>query len=68
MLLLPLLLLPLAAPRPNILFIGVDDLRPNLGPYSGGSSFLSPEIHSPALDQLASTGTVFESAYCQGSN
>ena len=48
-----------AAPgQTNVLFIAVDDLRPELGVY--GSPVLSPHI-----DRLAAAGTVFESAYCQ---
>jgi iduronate 2-sulfatase len=48
-----------AAQRPNILFIGVDDLRPELGCY--GASHIS----SPNIDKLATAGVVFERAYCQ---
>lgn len=47
-----------AADRPNVLFIAVDDLRPELGCYG------NPHIHSPNIDRLASQGTVFERAYC----
>lgn len=47
-----------AADRPNVLFIAVDDLRPEIGCYG------MPHIHSPNIDRLASTGTVFERAYC----
>lgn len=43
----------------NILFISVDDLRPELGCY--GYS----HIHSPNLDKLAEKSLVFENAYCQ---
>ncbi|WP_299581948.1 sulfatase [uncultured Sunxiuqinia sp.] len=39
--------------QPNILFICVDDLRPELGCY--GSEY----IHSPNIDELAQTGAVF---------
>ncbi|MCA9427419.1 MAG: sulfatase-like hydrolase/transferase [Candidatus Omnitrophica bacterium] len=45
--------------RPNVLFIAVDDLRPQLGCY--GQS----HIHSPSIDRLASQGLLFERAYCQ---
>ena len=48
-----------AVRRPNILFIAVDDLRPELGAY--GHS----EIKSPNIDALAKSGIVFERAYCQ---
>ena len=48
------------SPRPrNILFIGVDDLRPELEPY--GFDFM----HTPNLARLAKSGTVFTRAYCQ---
>ena len=45
--------------RPNVLFIAVDDLRPELGCY-GNEQILSPE-----LDKLASEGLVFNRTYCQ---
>lgn len=44
--------------RPNVLFIAVDDLRPELGCY--GAS----HIHSPNIDALAKSGVLFEKAYC----
>ncbi len=47
------------SPRPNVLFITVDDLRPELGCY--GNSF----IHTPNIDRFAKTGMRFERAYCQ---
>ena len=48
-----------AGSRPNILFIAVDDLRPELGCYG------ARHIHSPHIDTLARSGVVFDRAYCQ---
>ena len=45
--------------KPNILFIAVDDLRPELGCYD------SPIAVSPHLDSLAADGLLFNRAYCQ---
>ena len=44
---------------PNILFIAVDDLRPELGCYGSDIAI------SPNLDQLAGEGLRFNRAYCQ---
>ena len=43
--------------RPNILFIAVDDLRPELGCY--GTRAVTPH-----LDRLAASGLKFDRAYC----
>ena len=48
-----------AADRPNILFIAVDDLRPELGCYGTTIAI------SPNLDKLADDGLLFNRAYCQ---
>ncbi len=46
------------ARRPNVLFIAVDDLRPELYCYG------KRHIHSPHIDRLADAGVLFERAYC----
>ncbi|MCH7686552.1 MAG: sulfatase [Planctomycetes bacterium] len=47
-----------AAAKPNVLFIVVDDLRPELACYG------KTHIKSPHIDKLAETGLLFERAYC----
>ena len=45
--------------RPNVLFIAVDDLRPELNCYG------KTQIISPNIDRIAAEGIVFTRAYCQ---
>jgi iduronate 2-sulfatase len=47
-----------AAPRPNVLMIFVDDLRPSLGCYGDAL------VKSPNIDQFARTARQFNRAYC----
>jgi len=48
-----------AADRMNVLFVSVDDLRPELGCYG------NTEIKTPSFDKFARRGTTFTRAYCQ---
>jgi len=50
---------PVTNARPNVLFIVVDDLRPELGCYG------VTNIKSPNIDSLAKSGIQFNRAYCQ---
>ncbi|MGB6220130.1 sulfatase [Haloferula sp.] len=47
-----------AITKPNVLFIAIDDLRPEIGCYG------SKQIETPNLDRLAGNGTLFLNAYC----
>ena len=47
------------AKKPNILFIAIDDLRPQLGCYG------QTQMKTPNLDRLAASGTLFTRTYCQ---
>lgn len=45
--------------KPNVLFIVIDDLRPNLGVYGYQNAF------TPNIDRLAKKSIVFNRAYAQ---
>ena len=48
-----------AAEARNVLFISIDDLRPQTGCYG------QPKMITPSIDALAARGTLFNRAYCQ---
>ena len=48
------------APRPNVLFISIDDQNDWVGPLKG-----HPLARTPNLDRLAARGEVFLNAHCQ---
>ena len=48
-----------AAPRRNVLFIVVDNMRPALGAYN------NTEVVTPRMDALAKESTLFSRAFCQ---
>ena len=45
--------------KPNILFIAIDDLRPELGCYG------AEQVKTPHIDRFANRAVVFNRAYCQ---
>ena len=47
------------APRENVLFIAIDDLKPTLGCYGDKLAI------TPSIDRIAKRGTVFLNAQCQ---
>ncbi|MCZ6794155.1 MAG: sulfatase-like hydrolase/transferase, partial [Planctomycetota bacterium] len=50
---------PPEAPRPNVLFVAVDDLNDWVG-FLGGH----PQVRTPHFDRLARRGVVFANAHC----
>ena len=49
-----------AAEKPNVLFIAIDDLNDWVGPLGG-----HPQVKTPNIDKLAARGTTFTNAHCQ---
>ncbi len=50
---------PVAAEKPNVLFIAIDDLNDWVGCLAG-----HPQARTPNLDRLASSGLLFTNAHC----
>ena len=55
----PAPVVPAPAGAKNVLYIAIDDLRPELSLYD------HPMVHTPHLAALANESLVFEQAYCQ---
>src|SRR5204862_2355242 len=49
-----------SVPKPNVLFIAIDDQNDWIGCLGG-----HPQVKTPHLDALAARGTLFTSAHCQ---
>ena len=47
------------SPKPNILFIPIDDLRPDFETYG------NPDLKTPNINRIAQRGITFTRAYCQ---
>ncbi len=45
--------------KKNVLFIAIDDLRPQLGCYG------NEQMQTPSIDRIADEGLLFDRAYCQ---
>jgi arylsulfatase A-like enzyme len=50
----------IAADKPNVLMIAIDDLNDWVGPLKG-----HPQVQTPHMDRLAARGTTFLNAHCQ---
>ncbi|MCA9115429.1 MAG: sulfatase-like hydrolase/transferase, partial [Planctomycetaceae bacterium] len=48
-----------APPRPNVLFLAIDDLNDWVGCLGG-----HPQAKTPHIDRLAARGVLFASAHC----
>ncbi|XP_045187718.2 iduronate 2-sulfatase-like [Mercenaria mercenaria] len=55
------------AERKNVLFLMIDDLRPQLNAYSGDNfpSSVSPQMVTPNIDKLANQSLLLQRAYVQ---
>ena len=49
----------IAADRPNVLFISLDDMNDWLGCYDG-----HPDVKTPNIDRLAKRAVLFTNAHC----
>ena len=44
--------------RKNVLFIGSDDMRPNINIYSDATDYAKPTMHTPNLDKVTNNENV----------
>lgn len=66
-LLLEVLVLGVHSSRPNVLFLVVDDMRPQLGCFEGPDfpAQPHPRMHTPNIDALAARSLLLKKAYVQ---
>ena len=50
--------------RKNVLFIGSDDMRPNINIYSDATDYAKPTMHTPNLDKVTNNENMDFGFWC----